>query len=187
MEKTTGLLHFGIKKQRLTERFEKLLVHLGIFNGSDIILHTGAYQQSGLFFGAYGYRHAGQIFSIIKRPPASEVGIEYKQLICFIQIISWMIRPATIVIEPFFSRNNTQFLIQYVDIKKEVLHGSHRNPQDFSSIRGVVHPALDGPQFNLTVFRHQDLAFGTPLDFRSPLHGAPLKHQTHEQHQGKTA
>ena len=55
----------------------------------------------------------------------------------------------------------------------------------FGSIGGIEHPALDGPQLDLAVFRHQDLALGTPLSFGSPLHGASLEHQAHEQEQGK--
>ncbi len=48
------------------------------------------------------------------------------------------------------------------------------------------HPEPEIQQFDLAIFRYQDLVLGVPLDVRPPSHGAPLKHQTHEQCQGKT-
>jgi len=90
------------------------------------------------------------------------------------------------MIEQFFTRHDTQILIQHIDIKKKILHGSYRSSHDFDFIRDIKHPGLDRPQFDLTGFRHQNLALGVPSDIRPPSHGAPLKHQTHEQCQGKT-
>ena len=89
------------------------------------------------------------------------------------------------MIEPFFTRHDTQFLIHHIDIEKEVLHGRDRHPQNFRSICGIEHPALNGSQLDLAGLRHQDLASGVPLDFRPPLHGAALEHYTHEQDQAK--
>lgn len=84
------------------------------------------------------------------------------------------------MIEQFFTRHDTQILIQHIDIKKKILHGSDRGSHNFGSIRSIKHSGLDRSQFDLAVFRHQDLALGVPLDVRPTLHGTTLKHQTHE-------
>ena len=90
------------------------------------------------------------------------------------------------MIEQFFTRHDTQILIQHIDIKKKILHGSYRSSHDFDFIRDIKHPGLDRPQFDLAVFRYQDLALGAPLDRCPPSHSTSLKRQTHEQYQGKT-
>ena len=39
-----GSLHIGSEEHGLAHGFEKFLIHFGVLNGPDIILHTGTYQ-----------------------------------------------------------------------------------------------------------------------------------------------
>lgn len=172
------------QEDRLLQGTEELLIGQGVLDGVKIELSAGPHDQLGLVPRTDGDGQSHKVAAVIKGTPGTVIPGEKQERVRLVEKIRGIEEGWLFIIDIFLGGDNSQFLIEHLDLAVQVLQGHDNGLKHSSPVVGVKHACLRGTDLNLTFLGQPNLPPRIRLIIVSQFIGRTgrERHHSSEQH-----